>query len=155
QETFDDSRDGPLQALHAFVVFASSSGLKSDRLSLQNTLPVSIIVKGLATKYFDELMVEFESEQHPLRGSPLGQDPSILAKRDLGLAYWFFGFNEHFWLTSGADLVAGSYAEKTISAIPGYVSAESTKLYMRASMRNVCSSACCLTRQGDGGWLTM
>ncbi|WP_276963769.1 hypothetical protein, partial [Ferrimicrobium acidiphilum] len=31
QETFDDSRDGPLQALHAFVVFASSSGLKRFR----------------------------------------------------------------------------------------------------------------------------
>ncbi len=37
QETFDDSRDGPLQALHAFVVFASSSGLKGEGFTVEST----------------------------------------------------------------------------------------------------------------------
>lgn len=55
--------------------------------------------QDLATKYFDELMVVFICEEHPLRGSPLGQDPSILAKCDLGLAYlggdrWTNGVHE-------------------------------------------------------------
>jgi hypothetical protein len=53
QETFDDSRDGPPQALHTFVVCARSSGLeKAAEHEIGWPLPEGMDAKALEQLFF-------------------------------------------------------------------------------------------------------